>query len=58
MEATRSKFIKVKCNDCQNEQIIFSNATTRVDCTVCGRTIAEPRGGKAVIKTEIVEVME
>jgi small subunit ribosomal protein S27e len=58
MEATRSKFIKVKCNDCQNEQIIFSNATTRVDCTVCGRTIAEPRGGKAVIKTEIVEVMD
>ena len=58
METTRSKFIKVKCNDCQNEQIIFSNATTRVDCTVCGRTIAEPQGGKAVIRTTIVEVLE
>jgi small subunit ribosomal protein S27e len=58
METTRSKFIKVKCNDCQNEQIIFSNATTRVDCAVCGRTIAEPHGGKAVIKTTIVEVLE
>ena len=58
MEATKSKFIKVKCNDCQNEQIIFSNATTRVDCTVCGRTLAEPSGGKAVIKTQILEVLE
>ena len=49
VEVTKSKFLKVKCNDCQNEQIIFGNATTRVDCTVCGRTLAEPSGGKAVV---------
>lgn len=58
MEANKSKFLKVKCNDCQNEQIIFGNATSRVDCTVCGRTLAEPSGGKAVIKTQILEVLE
>jgi small subunit ribosomal protein S27e len=58
METTKSKFLKVKCNDCENEQIIFGNATTRVDCTVCGRTLAEPSGGKAVIKTQILEVLE
>jgi small subunit ribosomal protein S27e len=58
MEATKSKFLKVKCNDCENEQVIFGNATTRVDCTVCGRTLAEPSGGKAVIKTQILEVLE
>lgn len=58
MEATKSKFLKVKCNDCQNEQVIFGNATSRVDCTVCGRTLAEPSGDKAVIKTQILEVLE
>jgi len=58
METTKSKFLKVKCNDCQNEQVIFSNATSRVDCTVCGRTLAEPSGGKAAIKTQILEVLE
>ncbi|HOT06058.1 MAG TPA: 30S ribosomal protein S27e [Methanotrichaceae archaeon] len=50
--------MKVKCNDCENEQIIFGNASTQVKCLVCGRTLAEPRGGKAEIKTQIVEVME
>ncbi len=53
-----SKFVKVKCNDCENEQIIFSAASTVVKCLVCGRTLAEPRGGKAEIKTQVVEVLE
>jgi small subunit ribosomal protein S27e len=53
-----AKFIKVKCNDCENEQIIFGNASTVVKCLVCGRTLAEPRGGRAEIKTTIVEALE
>ncbi|HWQ19274.1 MAG TPA: 30S ribosomal protein S27e [Methanotrichaceae archaeon] len=53
-----SKFIKVKCDDCGNEQVIFANASTVVKCLVCGRTLAEPTGGKATIKTAIVEVLE
>ncbi|NPV62911.1 MAG: 30S ribosomal protein S27e [Methanotrichaceae archaeon] len=53
-----SKFIKVKCNDCENEQIIFGHAATVVKCLVCGRTLAEPRGGKAEIKTPVIEVLE
>jgi small subunit ribosomal protein S27e len=53
-----SKFIKVKCNDCENQQIIFGNAATVVKCLVCGRTLAEPTGGKAEIKTEIIEALE
>jgi small subunit ribosomal protein S27e len=55
---TRSKFLKVKCTDCENEQIIFGCASTNVSCLVCGRTLAEPTGGKALIKTQIVEVLE
>jgi small subunit ribosomal protein S27e len=53
-----AKFIKVKCNDCENEQIIFDSASTVVKCLVCGRTLAEPRGGRAEIKTTVVEALE
>ncbi|CAJ35270.1 30S ribosomal protein S27e [Methanocella arvoryzae] len=58
MDAPRSRFLKVKCNDCSNEQIIFGSASSKVDCTVCGRTLAEPRGGKAIVKSQILEVLE
>ena len=54
---TASKFLRVKCNDCPNEQIVFDHASSRVNCNVCGGTLAEPRGGKAEIKGEIIEVL-
>lgn len=53
-----SKFIKVRCNKCKNEQIIFGKATTTVKCLVCESVLAEPTGGKTVIKTRILEVLE
>lgn len=43
-----SKFIVVKC-DCGNEQSIFGNASSPVDCKVCGKRLASPSGGKAII---------
>ncbi len=49
-------FVKVKCPDCGNEQIIFLRASTVVKCNVCGATLATPTGGKAEIRGEIVEV--
>jgi len=49
------KFVKVKCKDCNNEQIIFEKASTIVICQVCGGILAEPTGGRANIKAEIVE---
>ncbi|NPA74592.1 MAG: 30S ribosomal protein S27e [Euryarchaeota archaeon] len=49
-------FVKVKCSDCGNEQVIFLRASTVVKCHVCGATIATPTGGKADIRGEIVEV--
>jgi len=54
----RSTFLKVKCPDCENEQIVFEKASTVVECSVCGRLLAEPRGGKADIKAEILSVLE
>jgi small subunit ribosomal protein S27e len=49
------KFIKVKCPDCGNEQIIFERPATVVKCNACGAVLAEPRGGKAIIKGEKTE---
>jgi len=54
----RSSFIRVKCQKCGNEQLMFGNAVNRVNCNVCGAELASPSGGKAVIKGEIVAVFE
>jgi len=54
----KSKFIKVKCPDCEHEQIIFDHPSTVVRCIVCGRTVAKPTGGKGEILAEIVGVYE
>jgi len=53
----RSRFLRVKCLDCENDQVIFGCASTIVRCTVCGRILAEPRGGKAQIRTRIMNVL-
>ncbi len=57
MQETRSRFLRVKCRDCGNEQITFDRVAIVVGCLVCGATIAEPTGGKADIKAEVVEVL-
>lgn len=54
----RSSFVRVKCQKCGNEQVIFGNATNRVNCNVCGVELAEPTGGKIRIKGEIITVFE
>ena len=53
-----SKFLKIKCADCGNEQVIFNRPSTVVRCLVCGKTVAEPGGGMGQIKTRILEVLE
>jgi small subunit ribosomal protein S27e len=52
-----NKFVKVKCKDCGNEQIIFVRASTPVNCVVCGSSVAKPTGGKAELKGEVVGVV-
>jgi small subunit ribosomal protein S27e len=58
METPESKFLKVKCKKCKNEQIIFNKAARNVVCNVCNEVLAESRGGKAEVKTSIVEVLD
>ena len=54
----RSRFLRVKCPKCGNEQVVFGHAVNKVYCNVCGAELVEPSGGKAIIKGEIVAVFE
>lgn len=54
----RSRFFRVRCPDCENEQVVFEKASTRVDCIVCGRVLAKPAGGKARLEAEILATFE
>lgn len=53
-----AQFLKVKCEQCHNEQTIFSKASVIVKCIVCGTVLAEPTGGFAKLKFQPVEVFE
>jgi small subunit ribosomal protein S27e len=53
-----SKFVKVRCPKCKNEQIMFGKASSTVKCLVCDKVLAEPTGGKAKVKARILEVLE
>lgn len=52
-----TKFIKVRCPKCKNEQIVFEKATTNVPCLVCSNILAEASGGKAKLKSRNLETL-
>ena len=51
-------FIKVKCSKCKNEQIIFEKASSVVKCLVCDSVLAQPTGGKAELKSKVIETLK
>lgn len=53
-----SKFIKVRCPKCKNEQIIFGKSASKIHCLVCDKILAEPTGGKTRVKARVLEVLE
>lgn len=53
-----SKFIKIRCPKCKNEQIMFGKTSTNVKCLVCDKPLAEATGGKSRVKARILEVLE
>ena len=50
----RSRFLLVKCKECEHEQVVFGLATRVVVCDVCGKQLTKPTGGKAHILGEII----
>ncbi len=51
-----SRFLKVRCSQCVNEQIVFERPASSIKCRVCGKTIVKSTGGKGEVFGEIVEV--
>jgi small subunit ribosomal protein S27e len=54
----KSVFLRVKCQKCGNEQLIFSNVVNKITCNVCGENLAQPTGGRAKINGEVLNVLE
>ncbi|MGM5480386.1 MAG: 30S ribosomal protein S27e [Nanobdellota archaeon] len=52
-----SKFIKVRCPKCKNEQIIFGKSASTIKCLVCEKELAEATGGKTRVKARVLEVL-
>lgn len=52
----RSSFLKVRCSQCSNEQIVFEKPASNIKCRVCGKLIVKSTGGKGKFLAEILEV--
>lgn len=54
MTEERGAFVKVKCSECGNEQIVFEKPASQVECVVCDTTLARSTGGKARFQAKVV----
>ena len=54
-----ASFLKVSCDDCGYESVVFSRASSVISCPVCGSTLAIPKGGKAdLVGSTLIETLE
>ena len=53
-----SKFLKVNCKECEEENIVYSHASMAVMCKSCGNIISKPTGSKAQIIGKISETLK
>ena len=51
-------FYRVRCPDCENEQVVFGKAASEISCAVCGHALATPTGGKASIDADVVGTVQ
>ena len=54
----RTKFLKLKCSACGNEQTVFSAATSVVKCLACNQILAETGAHKIRPRTKIIRELE
>lgn len=47
------RFLRVKCEKCGNEQVIYDRAAMDVRCLVCGELLAKSTGGKVELLVKI-----
>ena len=52
-----SRFLRVQCRKCKNDQVVYNKTTLAAKCLKCGEILAEPTGGDAFIKGKVLEVL-
>jgi small subunit ribosomal protein S27e len=57
VDMPQSKFVKVLCKKCKNEQIIFNKPSTIVRCVKCNEVLAVPTGGKAEANVRVLRFL-
>jgi len=58
MSKSKSNFLKVKCGDCGNQQIVFDHAASKVECIICGKSLVKSKGGRSEVVAQIIEVLD
>ncbi|MCR4335668.1 MAG: 30S ribosomal protein S27e [archaeon] len=51
----KTKFYRLKCPGCGNEQNVFSAASSKVRCLVCNTELAATSASKIKLKTKILK---
>ncbi|MDP1695420.1 MAG: 30S ribosomal protein S27e [archaeon] len=53
----KSRFLKLTCPRCQNNQTIFGKACLEIKCIKCNYLLNKSGGGKTKIRAKIKEVL-
>jgi small subunit ribosomal protein S27e len=54
----KSNFLSVQCASCHEKHVIFSHATSDINCKSCGNPISKKTGGKSTILGENISVLD
>lgn len=58
LQRAKAKFLMVKCDDCNSEQVIYNSAAMETKCLSCGKVLAKPSSGKAKIMSKESRALE
>ena len=54
----KTRFFRLKCPGCGNEQNVFSAASTKVKCLVCNTPLAGTGASAIRLKTKVLRIMD
>jgi small subunit ribosomal protein S27e len=49
VQGPNSYFMDVSCPRCKSVTVVYSHATTSVECSKCSKKLCRPTGGKALL---------
>jgi len=52
-----SRFLRIICPRCKNKHIVYGKSSIRVKCEKCNYLLLKPKGGKAIIRAKVKEIL-